>query len=50
MTLENLWKIGQLKTHTTDRAEIRQLLAAVHRNLADAGVAAISPVTKFSTS
>jgi uncharacterized protein (UPF0332 family) len=47
MTLENLLRIGQLKVHSTDRAEIRQLLEAARRNLADAGVAAISLETRF---
>lgn len=40
-------KIGQLKTHTTDRREVQQLLEAAHRNLADAGVEAISLETRF---
>ncbi len=47
MTLENLLKIGQLKSHVTDATEIRRLLAAARRNLADAGVKAISPETRF---
>ena len=47
MTLENLSKIGQLKSHTTDRAEVGQLLEAARRNLADAVVEAISLETRF---
>jgi uncharacterized protein (UPF0332 family) len=40
-------KIGQLKSHVTDRAEVQQLLEAARRNLADAGVEAISLETRF---
>ena len=47
MTLENLLKIGQLKSHVTDRSEVQQLLEAARRNLADADVAAISLETRF---
>lgn len=47
MTLENLLKIGQLKSHATDAAEIQRLLDAARRNLADAHVEAISPETRF---
>jgi uncharacterized protein (UPF0332 family) len=47
MTLENLLKIGQLKVHSTDRAEVGQLLEAARRNLADAKVEAISLETRF---
>lgn len=47
MTLENLLKIGQLKSHATDSTEIRRLLDAARRNLADAHVEAISPETRF---
>jgi hypothetical protein len=45
--LENLLRIGQIKEHPADGAEIRQLLAAARRNLADAAVAEISPETRF---
>jgi hypothetical protein len=45
--LENLLRIGQLKEHPPDAAEIRQLLSAARRNLADAGVAEVSPETRF---
>lgn len=47
MTLENLLKIGQLIAHETDTTEIGQLLGAARRNLADAGVTAISAETRF---
>ena len=47
MTLQNLLRIGKLKTHTVTAREIRQLLAAVERNLADAAVAQVSDETRF---
>ncbi len=47
VSLENLLKIGQLKEHPPDPQEIRQLLAAAARNLADARVTAISAETRF---
>jgi Asp-tRNA(Asn)/Glu-tRNA(Gln) amidotransferase A subunit family amidase len=47
VTLENLLKIGQLKEHPPDAAEIERLLAAAERNLKDAGVTTISPETRF---
>lgn len=47
MTLENLLRIGQLKPHEPDPREIRDLLAAARRNLADARVDTISPETRF---
>ena len=47
MSLENLLKIGQLKEHPPDAAEIERLLAAAERNLKDAGVKTISPETRF---
>jgi hypothetical protein len=45
--LENLLRIGQLKEHPQDTTELQRLLAAAERNLVDAGVAAISPETRF---
>jgi len=45
--LQNLLKIGQLKEHPPNAAEIRQLLAAAQRNLGDARVHAISLETRF---
>lgn len=47
MSLENLLKIGQLKAHPPDAAEVQRLLAAAERGLADARVTAISPETRF---
>lgn len=47
MSLENLLKIGQLKEHQTDAAEIQRLIAAARRNLVDARVSSISPETRF---
>lgn len=47
MSLENLLKIGQLKEHPPNSEEIRRLLAAAERNLADARVTAISAETRF---
>ncbi len=35
MSLENLLKIGQLKAHPPDAAEVQRLLAAAERGLAD---------------
>ena len=45
--MQNLLKIGQLKAHPPDAAEVQQLLAAAARNLADARVTTISPETRF---
>ncbi len=47
MSLDNLLKIGQLKRHVTDRAEISDLLVAARRNLADARVETISIENRF---
>lgn len=47
MTLENLLRIGQLKSHNPDAIEIQRLLEAARRNLADARVTAISTETRF---
>ena len=47
VSLQNLLKIGQLKEHPPDAAEVQRLLAAAARNLADANVATISPETRF---
>lgn len=49
MTLENLLKIGMLKTHETGKDEIKRLLDAASRNIADAGVEAISYETRFDS-
>ena len=42
MTLPNLLRIGKLKAHVATALEIKRLLAAVERNLADAAVAQVS--------
>lgn len=47
MTLENLLKIGQLKSHDPSPAEVLRLVGAARRNLADARVAQISLETRF---
>lgn len=47
MSLQNLLKIGQLKAHPPDAAEVQRLLGAAARNLADARVLTISPETRF---
>jgi hypothetical protein len=47
MTLQNLAKIGQLKPHSATGEEVQRLLAAVRRNLADAGRAGNSIETRF---
>jgi uncharacterized protein (UPF0332 family) len=47
VSLENLLKIGQLKTHPPDATEIEQLLASARRNLSDAHVTSISAETRF---
>jgi hypothetical protein len=36
VSLHNLLKIGQIKAHPTEAAEVQKLLAAAARNLADA--------------
>lgn len=47
MRLENLLKIGQLKPHAPEPAEIERLLTAARRNLRDARVTSISAETRF---
>jgi hypothetical protein len=47
MTLENLLKIGRLKAHEPNAAEVQRLLASIRRNLADAAVTNISDETRF---
>ncbi len=47
MSLQNLLKIGQIKAHPPDGAEIQRLLTAAARNIADARVLTISPETRF---
>lgn len=50
MTLQNLLQTGQLKQHEPTREEVRSLLDAVRRNLADAQVTAVSLETRFDAS
>ena len=47
MSLEGLEKIGQIKPHPVDAAEINQLLAAAARNLKDAHLQDNSTETRF---
>lgn len=47
MTLQNLLQTGQLREHEVTREEVRTLLVAVRRNLADAQVTAVSLETRF---
>ena len=47
MSLENLLKIGQLKSHPPDAGEIERLLTAAERNLRDARDTTISAETRF---
>ncbi len=47
MTLQNLLKIGRLKPHEPNAAEVQRLLAAIRRNLVDADVTEISDETRF---
>lgn len=42
MTLENLLRIGKLKAHAADEAEIARVLASAERALKDAAHAALS--------
>lgn len=47
MSLANLLKIGRIKTHAPNGAEIRRLLAAARRNIDDAGAETVSDETRF---
>lgn len=47
MTLQNLLRIGKLRAHVPTAAEVQRLLAAIDRNLDDAGVTSISDETRF---
>jgi len=42
MTLDNLLRIGKLKAHAADKAEITRLFESARRALADAGIEALS--------
>ena len=47
MTLENLLRIGWLKEHPVNAAEIQRLLNAARRNLSDSRVHDVSTETRF---
>ena len=47
MTLENLLAIHKLHSFEASPEGIQKLLAAAERNLADAGIAALSPENRF---
>lgn len=47
MTLENLLAIHKLQSFEPDPAGVRRLLASAGRNLADAGIAGLSPENRF---
>jgi len=47
MTLENLLRIGRIKEHPADVAEIQKMLAAARRSLKDARVQEISLELRF---
>jgi hypothetical protein len=47
MTLENLLRIGRIKEHPRDAAELQKLLLAAQRSLEDARVQEISPELRF---
>lgn len=47
MSLQNLLRIGQLREHATDRAEIQRLLVAASRGVTDSRIRNISPETRF---
>lgn len=47
MTLENLLRIGRIKEHPADAAEIQKMLAAARRSLKDAQVQEISLELRF---
>lgn len=47
MSLENLLRIGQLKSHPTDPNEIERLLSAAERGIADARIKEVSIETRF---
>lgn len=45
--MQNLLKIGRLKAHEPNAAEVQRLLAAIRRNLTDAAATNISAETRF---
>lgn len=49
MTLEDWVKEDKLKTHTTSPQEIQSLFKVIERDIADAGVTAVSADRRFAT-
>lgn len=47
MTLENLLAIHKLQSFEANAAGVQRLLAAAKRNMADAGIAELSPENRF---
>ncbi len=47
MTLDNLLRIGKLRRHAADKAEVARLLASAERALADANVDKLSADTRL---
>ena len=47
MTLENLFRTGQLAEHETDARQVRRMLAAARRCVQDSRSEAISPETRM---
>ncbi|KNZ33043.1 MAG: DNA-binding protein [Methylibium sp. NZG] len=47
MTLQNLLKIARLKEHAPTPAEVRRLIAAAERNLADSRITQVSDENRF---
>jgi len=47
VTLQNLLSIGRLKAHVATALEIKRLLAAIERNLADSAVTQVSDENRF---
>jgi hypothetical protein len=46
MTLENLLRIGKLRAHVADKAEIARLSGAAERALADARLSDLSEISR----
>lgn len=47
MNLQNLFRIGRIKEHPVNAAEIQKLLTAARRNLQDSLITEISPESRF---
>lgn len=48
MSLQNLFKIGQLEEHETNAAQVRRMLESAERSIADARHESISPETRLN--